>query len=145
MKTTYLIDGNNVIHKVTSLHKQFLLNPEFAVKALSEMCKSNLNKKVNVILVFDGYGESHSGSIIFSGDKSADNVICSFIEANYLKEQIIVVSSDREILSKAKICNCKIISSERFSKGILKKIVKNQEKPDRITKKEFGEFLEYFK
>ncbi|MGB9696254.1 MAG: NYN domain-containing protein [Ignavibacteria bacterium] len=145
MKTTYLIDGNNVIHKIASLHKQFLLNPDFAARALVEICKSKLNKKVNIILVFDGYGKSYSKSIVFSGDKSADKIICNFIEANYLKEQIIVVSSDREILSKAKICGCKIISSGQFSKEILKEPVKGQDKPDRITQKEFEEFLEYFK
>lgn len=145
MKTTYLIDGNNVIHKIASLRKQFLLDPEFAAKAFVEICKSKLSKKVGTVIVFDGYGKSSSNSIVFSGDKSADKIIYNFIESNYLKEQIVVVSSDREILSKAKICGCKIISSDRFIKEILKKPVKNQEKPDRVTEKEFLEFLEYFK
>ena len=145
MKTTYLFDGNNVIHKITSLRKQFRLNPDFAAKALVEICRSKLNKKVNILLVFDGYGSSNTNSIIFSKEKTADKIICEYIESNYLKEQIVVVSSDMEILSEAKKCGCKIISSEEFLKEISKKNVKSQEKPERITDKEFKEFLEYFK
>jgi predicted RNA-binding protein with PIN domain len=143
LKTTYLIDGNNVIHSITALQKQFLTDPEAAAKALVEMCKARLNKKVKIVFVFDGYGKSNSNSIIFSGNKKADEIICNLIESNYLREQITVVSSDREILSKAKVYGCEIMSSKQF-KELLKGQITKQEKPEYPTKKELEEFIKYF-
>ena len=150
---TIIIDGNNVIHKMQGIRKLFSENPESAQLTLYESIKSRLNKNDKLILVFDGFSNIKSPNILFSGVKKADEVIRRYIEENYNKKSIAVVSSDNEILSIAKACGCEILKSEDF---IVDRKIKNtdnishympkkeDEKPDGMSKKDFDFFKKHF-
>ena len=150
---TIIIDGNNVIHKMQGIRKLFSENPESAQLTLYESIKSRLNKNDKLILVFDGFSNIKSPNILFSGVKKADEVIRRYIEENYNKKSIAVVSSDNEILSIAKACGCEILKADDFIvEGKIKSTdninhylpKKEDEKPDGMSKKDFDFFKKHF-
>ncbi len=150
---TIIIDGNNVIHKMQGIRKLFSENPESAQLTLYESIKSRLNKNDKLILVFDGFSNIKSPNILFSGVKKADEVIRRYIEENYNKKSIAVVSSDNEILSIARACGCEILKADDF---IVERKIKStdninhylpkkeDEKPDGMSKKDFDFFKKHF-
>ncbi|MCX6161907.1 MAG: NYN domain-containing protein [Ignavibacteriae bacterium] len=149
---TVIIDGNNLMHKMPNLKSRLKDNPETARLSLTETVKSKIKKGEKVIFVFDGFGGMiKSKDIIFSGCKTADEIIRKYIEDNYRKNEIKVVSSDMEILRLAKVCGCEIMKSEDYiseiriagdkGKNINHLFINDSEKPDGMSKKDF----EYFK
>jgi len=151
---TIIIDSNNLIHKVPDFRKLFNENPESAQLTLVESVKTKVNRNYKLIFVFDGYGSVKRNYIEYSGNKKADDVIRKYIEDNYTSKTLCVVSSDAEIQRLAKICGCEVKTSEDFwkeinppavkEKNINQLIYKDEEKPDRISKKELDEFKKYF-
>jgi predicted RNA-binding protein with PIN domain len=151
---TIIIDSNNLIHKVSEFKKLFNENPESAQLSLIESVKSKINKNYKLIFVFDGFGNIKRNNVFYSGKITADEVIRKYIEDNYRKHTLMVVSSDAEIQRLAKICGCEIKKSEDFwkelntfrtkGKNINQLLYKEGEKPDRISKKELEEFKKYF-
>jgi len=149
---TVIIDGNNVIHKMNNLKRLFAENPEAAQLSLFESIKGKLSKNDKLVLVFDGFSNIKSPNIIFSGVKTADDIIRKYIEENYQKKAIAVISSDNEILSIARACSCEILKSEDFvaeKKGLKNENInhlmpKDNEKPDGMSKKDFDFFKNQF-
>ena len=135
------------------IRKLFSENPESAQLTLYESIKSRLNKNDKLILVFDGFSNIKSPNILFSGVKKADEVIRRYIEENYNKKSIAVVSSDNEILSIARACGCEILKADDF---IVERKIKStdninhylpkkeDEKPDGMSKKDFDFFKKHF-
>ena len=157
---TIIIDGNNLIHKVENFRLLFEKDKTAAQSSLTEAVKTRIPGSSKLIMVFDGHAERKKAGVIYSGIKTADEVIRQYIEENYSKESILVVSSDRGITNLAKLCGCEIKKSELFWKDVNKevKILTNtpqnpninqlykdpNEKPDRISKKDFNEFKKFF-
>jgi predicted RNA-binding protein with PIN domain len=150
---TIIIDGNNLIHKVSYLKIAFYENPENAQLSLIESVLSKHKSKDKLIFVFDGFGKSTNKNVIFSGKVSADEIIRKYIEDNYNKKLITVVSSDGEIMRLAKICSCDAIKVEDFwtylskvpgGKPIETPKFKEPEKQEHMSKKELEEFKKYF-
>lgn len=151
---TIVIDSNNLIHKVSELKRLFSENAESAQLTLVESVKSKVNKNYKLIFVFDGFGNIKRSNVEYSGKKTADEVIRKYIEDNYSKKTLAIVTSDAEIQRLAKICGCEVKKSEDFWKELNTSLAKNKninqllykdgEKPDRISKKELEEFKKYF-
>lgn len=151
---TIIIDSNNLIHKISEIKKLFLESSESAQLTLMESVKSKVNKNYKLIFVFDGFGNIKKNYVYYSGKISADEVIRKYIEDNYNKRTLTVVSSDSEIQRLAKVCGCEVKKSEDFwkelnpsptkDKNINQLLYKDGEKPDRISKKELEEFKKYF-
>lgn len=147
-----LVDGNNVIHKIQGLKKIFSDNPEAAQLSLYESIKGKISKNDKLMLFFDGFSTIKSPNIIFSGNKTADEIIRKYIEENYSKKKISVISSDAEILGLAKVCGCEILKSEDYvtqkqfdAKSNINHYFKEEnEKPDRMSKKDFDFFKNQF-
>jgi len=149
-----IIDSNNLIHKISEFKKLFLENTESAQYTLIESVKSKVNKNYKLIFVFDGFGNIKKANVIFSGKKSADEVIRKIIEDNYSNKSLTIISSDTGITRLAKVCGCEIKKSEDYwkelnpsslkGKNINQLLYKESEKPDRISKKELEEFKKYF-
>lgn len=148
---TYLIDGNNLIHKIPEMKKLFLRNPDAAQRSLLESAKMNIPKSYKLILFFDGHGTAKCKEIKYSGTKTADELIRKYIEQNYKKEIITVVSSDYGITEFAKVCACKVIKSENFLRARKKNTSAsspsnhNSEKPISVSRKELELFKNLFK
>jgi predicted RNA-binding protein with PIN domain len=151
---TIVIDSNNLIHKIPEFKKLFSENSESAQLTLIESVKSKVNKNYKLVFVFDGFGNIKRNYVHYSGMISADEVIRKYIEDNYSKKTLEIVSSDAEIQRLAKVCGCEIKKSEDFwkelhpsttkGKNINQLLYKEGEKPDRISKKELEEFKKYF-
>ena len=123
---TYIIDGYNLIHKSKRLKKIFTSDPQLAREELVSMLSNFFSsKKAECILVFDGNLNIPSSlsnryvRVIFSQppDKADDQI--KKIIMNHdpkRRKNLIVVSSDNEIINCAKACGTGRISSEEFLK-----------------------------
>lgn len=146
---TIIVDGNNLIHKIKKIKDLYLKDSTSAQLSLQESIKTYIEKNVKLIIYFDGTGSSRQKEIVYTGNDTADNLIKEYINKNYTKEKITVVSSDNEITRFARVCSCKVIKSEDFYKEIQSSsihfgIMDNSEKPNKITRKELEEFKRLF-
>ena len=151
MQRVVIIDGHNLLHKIPGIKDRYKQNPDFAITSLVKIIKPGLKKNEKLVLVLDGFGTPLFPFIIYSGNKSADYVIRGYIEENYQKTSIVVISSDREITNLAKACGCEVMLSEDFfnkTKNMQSTVTvtkkETNEKPETISKKEFEEFKKYF-
>ncbi|MCU0372834.1 MAG: NYN domain-containing protein [Ignavibacteria bacterium] len=148
---TVIVDGNNLLHKTVNLKKLFRENPESAQLSLYEQLKSKLHRSDKLVLVFDGFSSIKSDKIIFAGSLTADEVIRKYIEVNYQKRTLALITSDNGIISIAEKCGVEILKSEDFAAGtktISAKITykqEKQEKPESISRKDFNFFKDKFK
>lgn len=138
----YIIDGNNLIGKISSLKN--LPDKQVAREKLALMLERYFSgKKVKVSLHFDGFENipiKISGiKIHYSQNRSADEMIKSEIEKIKNTKSVITVSSDTEVASFAKVCGCQIKSSESFYKDLLASNKKSDEseKPTNFDSEEF--------
>jgi len=152
MKKYIVIDGNNLLHKISELRNLFYKNPESAQLSLLEKIKMKTGRDGKIVLVFDGYGKENN-IITYSGKLTADEIIRRFIEDNHEKSSLTVVSSDAYITSLARACGCEVIKSENYlsagkgdKPGAGKKEpgINNSEKPEYTSKKYFEEFKKFF-
>ncbi|MGQ9799013.1 MAG: NYN domain-containing protein [Ignavibacterium sp.] len=138
----YIIDGNNLIGKIPSLKN--LPDKQIAREKLALLLeKYFLGRKVKVSLHFDGFENipiKITGiKIIYSQNRSADEMIKSEIEKIKNTKSVITVSSDIEVASFAKVYGCQIKSSESFYKDLLASNRKSSEneKPTDFNTEEF--------
>lgn len=137
----YIIDGNNLIGKISSLKN--LPDKQSAREKLTLLLeKYFLEKKIRVSLHFDGFENvpiKVSGiKIFYSQNRSADEMIKNEIEQIKNTKNAIVISSDTEIASFAKVCGCQVKSSENFYKELISSKGKiDDEKPTDFNKNEF--------
>jgi predicted RNA-binding protein with PIN domain len=102
----YIIDGFNLIHKIASLKRS--VSPHRDLIRYIKEKRLTGSKNNRVIIVFDGKINEDlkrvgDFEIVFSGDRSADEVIKEKIEKIRAKSEVIVVSDDREIREAVKI------------------------------------------
>lgn len=133
----YIIDGNNLIGKISELwalqRKDRFMSRVKLTKMLDQYFSS---KNIHVSLHFDGFAgdaiPSSKMKIYYSNNKSADLMIKKEIDNSNNTKLIAVVSSDHEVQNYAHVNSCKVIKSEEFSKIIKKKDPKSTE--EEITK-----------
>jgi predicted RNA-binding protein with PIN domain len=121
----YIIDGNNLIGKISSLmglqKKDKQASREKLVYILDRYF---VDKKVNVTLHLDGHpGERINSSkmrIVYSENLTADEKIKLQISQSKSPRSITIVTSDSNLAQFAKVCSAKIISSEEFAAEISK-------------------------
>jgi predicted RNA-binding protein with PIN domain len=122
MSLQYVIDGYNVInHRLFSrIAKKPRGSPASLIDSIkaNNLCGSSKNK---VAVIFDGYSPAgyleHPDSrftIIFSQDRSADEIIKKLAEKATDKKNTLVVSDDREIIVFVRSCGIKITAVEDF-------------------------------
>jgi uncharacterized protein len=128
----YLIDGNNVIGKSGKLFKIQLKDKQASRNKLVLLLERFLSKrKVSAIIFFDGFpGEAipfSKGKIVYSEKSTADDKIkleitngTSYGRNSISRRNLVVVSSDNEIINFAKVCGCNVLSSEDFVKELEK-------------------------
>ncbi len=135
-----------------NLKRLFKENPESAQLSLYESVKGKMSRNDKLVLVFDGFSNIKSANIIFSGVKTADEIIRKYIEENYQKKSMAIITSDNEILSIAKACGCEILKSEDFvsekkslkNENINHLMPKDNEKPEGMSKRDFDFFKNKF-
>ncbi len=114
-----IIDGYNVFKKVA---QEQHLSVKHRNQYLNQLGIYAKNKNLQITIVFDG-GESSFNylerafglEIIYSGFiESADDVIMRLISNHQYQEELMVVTSDREIVDFAKQYTLDIIKSDDF-------------------------------
>lgn len=159
---TIIIDAYNLIHKVSELKILLAQNQDVCVDTMVSKLEGHFfDRKIKVIIAFDGHGKNRSQRNIdvkFSNTDTgtdygnADTLIKHLIEKARNTKLVKVVSSDREITWFAKECGCRIQSAENFWGDVKDKrieradaIRESKEKPEVMTKGEFEFFLKEFK
>ncbi len=145
----YIIDGWNVIHKITSLKNSFSPKEEFISFIKKYHLTGSRNNRVTII--FDGNADlllknrERQFEIIFSGTESADELICRKVNIYKNKHQIVVVSDDYEIINYVKAQGANVLSTAHFLKRKKKKKVikhdKEEKNIDYTLKKEINDEL----
>ena len=112
----YIIDGDNLIGKMSKLRNTPIVARQNLVKLLNSYFASTSN---NLTLFYDGFEKDFyplsKGRIEYSQNKTADFRIRTFIENSSNPKNLTVISSDNEIFNFAKVCSCEAIKSEDFA------------------------------
>ncbi len=148
----YLIDGNNVIHAHHDWSKMFSDNQEnaknFFIQKVVDHFKDTGNK---VTIFFDGFDFVHSFikvsnnvNVKYAKNKTADETIIITIEKSKNKKRIVVVTNDLQLSNKARLYQCKLVSSNDFIDMINNKNIKTSDKPDQLSKSEIEYWLRMF-
>jgi predicted RNA-binding protein with PIN domain len=140
----YFIDANNLIGKIPKLRK--LKGSDSRERLIFLLQRFFSGKKVNVTLFFDGHQSENiktNFEIVYSLNRSADELIKQRIDRSKRNKNLVVVSSDLEIFAYAKECGCKAVKSEEFYKNI------SSTQSDDLTEKpnnfDIDEFKKIFK
>ena len=119
----YIIDGNNLIGKEKSLsHLQKKDKRQSREKLAFMLSRYFSKKKTSVSLHYDGFEKEAIRAlnikIIYSGNKEADDKIKSEIERSKNPRNIVLITSDRNLMEFGKVCSCKVLKSEEFAQQI---------------------------
>jgi predicted RNA-binding protein with PIN domain len=110
-------------------------------------------KKFRCTLVFDGVKPTshitppaHSPvHVVYSSPLSADAKIRSMIEQSQGRPQLVIVTSDRNILAFARACSCKSHTSKYFVSMLYESDDAGEEKEQStLSRKEIEEWLKLF-
>jgi len=117
----YIIDGNNLIGKISSLKKLHKKNKQLSAEKLSFILgRYFIRKKSTVSLHFDGFESKKINTggikIFYSNKSTADEKIKNEIERSRNPRNIVLVTSDLNLAEFGKVCSCKVLKSENFSK-----------------------------
>lgn len=150
---TYLIDGNNVLRANPEWEKVFKENPENAkdyfVQKVVDYFK---DKKNQATIFFDGFSFVHSFSKISNNvsikhakNKTADETILITIEKSKNPKNLVIVTNDIPLSKKAKLYQCRLISSSEFINMLTSTNTKSKDKPDELSKSDIDYWLRIFR
>jgi predicted RNA-binding protein with PIN domain len=122
---TYLIDGNNLIGKISSLMSLQRKDKQGSREKLVYILdRYFVQKKCSIILHLDGHpgGRINSSKmkIIYSENLTADEKIKKQISQSKSPRNIIVITSDSNLAQFAKVCSATVIPSDEFATEINK-------------------------
>ncbi len=155
MRRRYLIDGYNLLHQLPELRRQMEYDLQNAREGLLlRLSAFSLSKSVDVSVVFDGIDESLPSSsrwrslfVYFSKPpQKADPLIKKMISDRKKGEELVVVTSDREIDMYARLCGVKVESSQTFAMAMLQTPSSDLEKKNShpISDRELDEWMRLF-
>jgi predicted RNA-binding protein with PIN domain len=116
----YLIDGNNVIGGWVGWHRD---KDGSRRRLLRDLARFSRLKKTRPTVVFDGTPDhSFPEGSIYCGVKiyyshpgsDADNRIIEIVEAARNKKDMTVVTSDRKLASRVRVCGVRVMRSGEF-------------------------------
>ena len=120
-----MIDGNNLIGKISYLYKLGKKDKQATREKLVLLLERYFHGSKNKVFIhFDGFPgdaiRTHKTRIIYSERKTADDTIRRDIELSDNPRNIILVTSDHSLAEFARVCSSKVISSEEFSSVLQK-------------------------
>jgi len=122
---TYIIDGNNLIGKISSLMNLQKKDKQASREKLVYILdRYFIQKKSSVTLHLDGHPGRRINSskikISYSENLTADEKIKKQISQSKSPKNIIVITSDSNLAQFAKVCSTTVISSDEFAASISK-------------------------
>lgn len=127
MKRVYLVDGYNLLHQFPELRRKMEYDLENARESLlARLAGFSHAKNAEVSVVFDGSGEpdpapsrKRTVRVRFSRPpEKADPLIKRMISERKKGEELILVSSDRDIGDYARLCGVKVESAQTFAQAM---------------------------
>src|SRR5262245_6751910 len=155
LQMMYLIDGNNVIGGRVGWHRDKVGSRRQLLRDLARLAHV---KKTRLTVVLDGApdhafpdGSSYRGVRIFYSRQGsdADTRIIEMVEADHNKRNLIVVTSDRRLASRIRVCGVRVMRSGEF-RQMLDEIVdpetddKETHAEELETSDETSQWLRYF-
>jgi uncharacterized protein len=145
----YIIDGNNLIGKITSIFKLQQKDKQGSREKLAYMIDNYFHdKNARVTIHFDGYKQLPikltNTKIIYSDSKTADEKIKNQIELSNNPKNINVVTSDSNLREFARVCSSTVIKSEEFIEIIQRKDTDDEKKIIEKMKDDVEEWKQLF-
>jgi len=150
----YLIDGNNVIGQRVGWHRD---KPGSRRHLLNDLASLAKVKKLRLTVVFDGApdpsfpdGASFRGVKVFYArpNSDADTRIVEIVEAERNRKNLTVVTSDRKLADRVRVCGVRVIRAGEFQQLLddASKQVFNSSSvsPAEVKQEEAEEWLRYF-
>ena len=134
----WVLDGYNVIHAIPSLKNLLTHDADSAREQLIQsIARLTLRKKIRCTVVFDGHPPDHHRPslhapvhVMYSFPLIADDTIKKIIDKTKNRSQLIVITSDREILSHARMQSCTTHSAKHFANLLRDEKSSSDEKTD---------------
>jgi uncharacterized protein len=132
MNDHYIIDGNNLIGKITSLKlSNSKGNDSSRIGLVNILNGFFISRKIRITLHFDGYPNAIipliKGKIVYSENRTSDDLIREEIEQSKNPKLITLVSSDRSLIDYAHVNSCRVVKSEDFVSEIEKNRLQDEE------------------
>jgi len=146
----YLIDGNNVIGQRVGWHRD---KPGSRRRLIEDLVRFTWIKRTALTVVFDGapsaefpHGSSYKGVRIFYPAKGedADSRIVEIVEAEQNQNNLIVVTSDRQLAARVRVCGVRVIRSGVFRQMLDELSLQNSNHHLNPDHPELTEWLRYF-
>lgn len=125
----YLIDGNNLAHAL-GLSVGGLADREACTRIITSFCRS---RGAHATVVFDGQAPDGAKAgtqtsrvrILFSGGRSADEVILRLLSDSTAPRDFTLVTSDKSLGDKARHRGALVERAHEFSRRLERKAVKD--------------------
>ncbi|MEO6724577.1 MAG: NYN domain-containing protein [Blastocatellia bacterium] len=150
----YLIDGNNVIGQRGKGYESWYQDkPGARRQFLNDLAALAKAKKLRLTVVFDGApdlsfpdGSSFRGVKVFYARQGsdADTRIVEMAEAERNKKNLLVVTSDRKLTDRVRVCGVRVMRSGEFRKMMDDASATVTQSESQIKNEETGDWLRYF-
>ena len=136
----YLVDGNNLAHAL-GLSIGGLADREACTRMVASFCRS---QGARATVVFDGQApdgaktvtETHRVRILFSGGRSADEVILRLVSDSSTPRDLTVVTSDKSLGDKARHRGASVERAHEFSRRLDRRGTKDPRPPEKPSARE---------
>ncbi len=146
----YIIDGNNLIGKISYLKELQRKERQSSREGLAVLLnKFFAGKKIKLTLHLDGFPKTaiylSKGRIVYSEKNTSDYKIREEIDHSNNPKLITLITSDHGLINFARVNGCSVIKSEDFYKQIENSNEKNEESEKvKQLEKEKDEFIKLF-
>jgi predicted RNA-binding protein with PIN domain len=146
----YLVDGNNVIGQRVGWHRDKVGSRRRLMQELAQLAKA---KKLHLAVVFDGAPDPQfPDDSIYRGVKvfyaragsDADARIIEMAEAERNKKNLVVVTSDRKLASRVRVCGVRVTRSGEFRRMLDETVSAPDTEGLNVKEDEMDEWLRYF-
>jgi predicted RNA-binding protein with PIN domain len=120
----YLIDGNNVIGQRVGWHRD---KSGSRRRFIEDLVRFIRNQRAAISVVFDGAPDEsfpdesnyHGLNIYYARPGSdADSRIVDLVEGERNRKNLVVVTSDRKLIDRIRVCGVKVMTSGSFRRMI---------------------------
>jgi predicted RNA-binding protein with PIN domain len=145
----FIIDGNNLIGKINSIHRLQKKDKQHSRVKLAFLIDNYFQgKNAKVTIHFDGYEQQPiklvNCNITYSQNRIADEKIKQQIESSSNPKNILVVTSDNNLIEFARVCSCSLQKSEDFADKLKEKESDDEEERINRMSNNYDEFKRLF-
>ncbi len=147
----YLVDGNNLMAQTVGWHRD---KSSARKRLIRELARFVAIRRASLKVVFDGSPEDEfpegnrykSVQVFYARPGSdADSRILELVDGSSSRRDIVVVTSDRALGSRARGRGAQVIQSGKFKAMLEEALLHGREKPGDQAPVDVDEWLRFFK